>query len=135
MQDIEKEGAALKLHLEVSDDDDEDDEQDAATAAATAINGERAAPAKIHIVETVVVKPRKPSLVHINTLDVPDLALKAQRRWVLLRGLQRDVVCLYLLTNSALLIRVQMRGEGGSCGVSANEYSCAHHVTWSPNKL
>ncbi len=40
------------------------------------------------------------------------------------------------LTNSALVIRVQMRGEGwGSCGVSANEYSCAHHVTWSPNKL
>jgi hypothetical protein len=27
------------------------------------------------------------------------------------------------------------RGEGGSCGVSANEYKCAHHVTWSPNKL
>jgi hypothetical protein len=25
-------------------------------------------------------------------------------------------------------------GEGG-CGVSANEYSCALHVTWSPNKL
>jgi hypothetical protein len=25
-------------------------------------------------------------------------------------------------------------GEGG-CGVSANENSCAHHVTWSPNKL
>ncbi len=24
---------------------------------------------------------------------------------------------------------------GGSCGVSANEYSCVHHVTWSPNKL
>ncbi len=24
---------------------------------------------------------------------------------------------------------------GGSCGVSANEYSCAHHVTWSTNKL
>jgi hypothetical protein len=42
---------------------------------------------------------------------------------------------LSLLTNSALLIRVQMRGEGGSCGVSANEHSCAHHVTWSPNKL
>jgi hypothetical protein len=42
---------------------------------------------------------------------------------------------LSLLTNSALVIRVQMRGEGGSCGVSANEYSCAHHVTWSPNKL
>jgi hypothetical protein len=28
-----------------------------------------------------------------------------------------------------------MRGEGVSCGVLANEYSCAHHVTWSPNKL
>ncbi len=26
-------------------------------------------------------------------------------------------------------------GGGGSWGVSANEYSCAHHVTWSPNKL
>ncbi len=47
---------------------------------------------------------------------------------------------LSLLTNSAFVIRVQMRGEGArggvpSCGVSANEYSCAHHVTWSPNKL
>jgi hypothetical protein len=42
---------------------------------------------------------------------------------------------LSLLTNSALVIRVQMRGEGGNCGVSANEYSWAHHVTWSPNKL
>jgi hypothetical protein len=41
------------------------------------------------------------------------------------------------LTNSALVIRVQMRreGGGGSCRVSANDYSCAHHVTWSPNKL
>ncbi len=42
---------------------------------------------------------------------------------------------LSLLTNSALVIRVQMRGEGESCGVSANEKSCAHHVTWSSNKL
>ncbi len=42
---------------------------------------------------------------------------------------------LSLLTNSALVLRVQMRGEWGSCGVSANEYSCAHHVIWSPNKL
>jgi hypothetical protein len=25
-------------------------------------------------------------------------------------------------------------GRGG-CGVSANENSCAHHVTWSPSKL
>ncbi len=28
-----------------------------------------------------------------------------------------------------------MGGGGGGCGVSANEYSCAHHVTWSPNKI
>ncbi len=42
---------------------------------------------------------------------------------------------LSLLTNSALVIRVQMRGEGRSYGVSANEQSCAHHVTWSSNKL
>jgi hypothetical protein len=44
-------------------------------------------------------------------------------------------MCLSLLTNSALIIRVQMRGGWGSCGVSAYEYSCAHHVIWSPNKL
>jgi hypothetical protein len=25
-------------------------------------------------------------------------------------------------------------GGGGGSGVSANEYSCAHHVTWRPNK-
>jgi hypothetical protein len=42
---------------------------------------------------------------------------------------------LSLLTNSALVYRVQMRGEGGDCRASANEYSCAHQVTWSPNKL
>jgi hypothetical protein len=42
---------------------------------------------------------------------------------------------LSLLTNSALVIQAQMRGKGGRCGVSANEYTCAHHVTWSPNKL
>jgi hypothetical protein len=39
------------------------------------------------------------------------------------------------LNNSALIYESQLRGEGGGCGVSANEYSCAHHVTWSPNKL
>ncbi len=50
------------------------------------------------------------------------------------RGLQRDVVW-SLLTNSTLVIRVQMRGEGRSCGVSANQYSCTHRVTWSPNKI
>jgi hypothetical protein len=42
---------------------------------------------------------------------------------------------LSLLTNSTLVLRVQMRGEGGSCGFSANEHSCKHHVTWSPNEL
>ncbi len=39
---------------------------------------------------------------------------------------------LSLLTNSALVYESQC---GGACRVSANEYSCAHHVTWSPNKL
>jgi hypothetical protein len=39
------------------------------------------------------------------------------------------------LTNSALVFESQLWGEGGGCGVSVNEYSCAHHVTWSPNKL
>jgi hypothetical protein len=33
---------------------------------------------------------------------------------------------LSLLTKSALVYESQ-------CGVSANEYSCVHHVTWSPN--
>ncbi len=42
---------------------------------------------------------------------------------------------LSLLTNSAFVIRVQKRGKGGSCCVSANENSCVHHVTWIPNKL
>jgi hypothetical protein len=37
---------------------------------------------------------------------------------------------LSLLTNSALV-----GGGGSGCGVSANEYSCALHLTWSPNKL
>ncbi len=44
---------------------------------------------------------------------------------------------LSLLTNSALVIESKSKGrEGvGCCGVSANEYSCARHVTWSTNKL
>jgi hypothetical protein len=45
---------------------------------------------------------------------------------------------LSLLTNSALVYESQCggMGGGGGCGVSAaNEYSWAHHVTWSPNKL
>jgi hypothetical protein len=32
-------------------------------------------------------------------------------------------------------IWVPMRGDWGGCGISSNEYSCAHHLTWSPNKL
>ncbi len=42
--------------------------------------------------------------------------------------------CLSWLTNSALVYESKCGGMG-SCGVSANEYSCVHHVTWSPNKL
>jgi hypothetical protein len=43
---------------------------------------------------------------------------------------------LSLFTNSALVYESKCGGrEGGSCGLSANEYSCAHHVIWSPNKL
>jgi hypothetical protein len=43
---------------------------------------------------------------------------------------------LYLMTNSALLIRVKMRREGvtSSQPMSA-AVQCAHHLTWSPNKL
>ncbi len=45
------------------------------------------------------------------------------------RGLQRDVVYLcWPIASSYTSPNV------GGC-VSANEYSCAHHVTWSPNKL
>ncbi len=46
-------------------------------------------------------------------------------------GFQRDVV--YLCWPIAGLNGGG--GEGVSCVVSANEYSCAHHLTWSPNKL
>ncbi len=45
------------------------------------------------------------------------------------RGLQGDVV--YLSWPIAPLVYER----GGGCGVSASENSCAHHVTWSPNKL
>ncbi len=37
-----------------------------------------------------------------------------------------------LLTNRALVYKSKWGGMRGVCGVSANEYSCAHHVTWSP---
>jgi len=49
------------------------------------------------------------------------------------RGLQRVVV--YLCWPIAPSDTRPNAGELGGCGVSANEYSCAHHVTWSPNKL
>ncbi len=39
------------------------------------------------------------------------------------------------LTNSALVYESKCGGREGVCGVSANEYSCSHHVIWSPNKL
>jgi len=41
---------------------------------------------------------------------------------------------LSMLTNSAPRIWAQMWGEWVA-GVSANDNSCAHHVTWSPNEL
>jgi hypothetical protein len=39
------------------------------------------------------------------------------------------------VTRAGSVLNKQGAGGGGSCGVSANEYTCAHHVTWSPNKL
>jgi hypothetical protein len=67
-------------------------------------------------------------------MTIVDLRYKIQfQKFVYSKGVTKRCR-LSCLTKSALVIRVQMRGEGGSCGVSANEYSCAHHVTWSPNK-
>ncbi len=45
---------------------------------------------------------------------------------------------LSLLTNSALVHEPKCGGMGGGgrgVKVSANEFRCAHHVTWSPHKL
>jgi hypothetical protein len=44
---------------------------------------------------------------------------------------------LSLLTNSTLLYESQLRGDRGGRGlrVLSQQYSCAHHVTWTPNKL
>ncbi len=39
------------------------------------------------------------------------------------------------LTNSALVYEPKCGGGGLLALVSANEYSCAYHVTWIPNKL
>jgi hypothetical protein len=52
------------------------------------------------------------------------------------QGGYKNVV--YLGWPTALLVfesKFGVMGGGGGCGVSANEYSCAHQVTWSPNKL
>ncbi len=46
------------------------------------------------------------------------------------RGSQGDVVY-----RKRLSYMSPNAGGGGRCGASTNEYSCAHHVTWSPNKL
>ncbi len=40
-----------------------------------------------------------------------------------------------LLTNSALVYESQCGGDWWGFGVSANEYSCAHHGALSPNQL
>jgi hypothetical protein len=71
-----------------------------------------------------------------NRLGFPHPPTREQGMgWSLSGGYKEMSSTVSLLTNSALVIRVLMRGEEGSCGVSANEYSCAHHGIWSPNKL
>ncbi len=53
----------------------------------------------------------------------------------LYRESQRDVVCLcWPMAPSYTITNTRKRGGGGVAG-STNEYSCAHHVTCSPNKL
>jgi hypothetical protein len=53
------------------------------------------------------------------------------------QGGSKEMSSIYLLTNSALVYESQGEGGGGEggCEVSASECSCAHHVTWSPNKV
>jgi hypothetical protein len=52
------------------------------------------------------------------------------------RGLQRDVVYLGGWPIAPSYTSPNAGGwGGGGCGVSGYEYSCAHHVNWSPNKL
>jgi hypothetical protein len=70
----------------------------------------------------------------IKTQNVPAPGFGSETQTFAKQGVTKRCR-LSLLTSSALVIRVQMRGEGGSCWVSAKENSCAHHVTWSPNKL
>ncbi len=51
------------------------------------------------------------------------------------RGLQGDVVYLGWPIAPSYIESKMRGGWGGGCGVSANEYSSAHPVTRSPNKL
>jgi hypothetical protein len=63
-------------------------------------------------------------------------SLVNSRRFVpllLTRGVTRRCR-LSWLTTSALVYESKCGGMRVGCVVSANEYSCAHHVTWSPNK-
>ncbi len=51
------------------------------------------------------------------------------------QGVRKRCRLSLLLANSALVYEPKCGWEGGNCGVSANKYSCAHHVTRSPNEL
>ena len=79
LQDFEREGEALKLRLDETEDEEDEDEKKEEEVV-DGIPTIQTKPARIQIVETEVVKPRKPSLVHLNTPDMLDI--KTQRRWV-----------------------------------------------------
>ncbi len=51
------------------------------------------------------------------------------------RGVNKEMSSVFVDQYSALVYESKCWGIGGACGVSANEYSCEYHVTWSPNKL
>jgi hypothetical protein len=77
-------------------------------------------------------------LIYINTIP-NDFVY--DDRFVIWDGAKQGVTkrCrLSLLTDSAFVYESKCGGGGGggvAAGVSANEYSCEHHVTWNPNKL
>jgi len=75
LQDITREGEALKLRLNETEDEEEEEEVKREVKLEVG-----SLPARIQIVETDVVKPRKPSLVHLTAPDMMDLT-KAQRRY------------------------------------------------------
>ncbi len=92
------------------------------------------------------------AIVFLSDLKVPSCAVSASS-WRLVQGPRPTASMLTPASGSPAINRgcqsggykemssiladqrVQMRGEGGTCGISANQYSCAHHVTWSPNEL